>query len=56
LVLDIKVEVNNETPDLLFFLIRFVCGISHAGVNYSTNPAVESYILELSSKNYTSYI
>jgi hypothetical protein len=34
-----KVEVNNETPNLLSFLIRFVCGISHAGVNY-TNPAV----------------
>jgi hypothetical protein len=40
LVLDVKVEVNNETPDLLSFPIRFVCGISHAGVNYSTNPAI----------------
>jgi hypothetical protein len=40
LVLDVKVEVNNETPDLLSFLIRFVCGISYTGVNYSTNPAV----------------
>jgi hypothetical protein len=38
-VLDVKVEENKETPDLSF-PIRFVCGISHAGVNYSTNPAV----------------
>jgi hypothetical protein len=36
----VKVEVNNETPDLLSFPIRFVCRISHAGVNYSTDPAV----------------
>jgi hypothetical protein len=36
----VKVEENKETPDLLSFPIRFVCGISHAGVNYSTNPMV----------------
>jgi hypothetical protein len=40
LVLDVKVEKNKKTPDLLFFPIIFVCGISYAGVNYSTNPAV----------------
>jgi hypothetical protein len=31
---------NKKTPDLLSFPIRFVCGISHTGVNYSTNPVV----------------
>jgi hypothetical protein len=36
----VKVEKNKETPDLLSFPIRFVCGISHTGVNYSTNPVV----------------
>jgi hypothetical protein len=36
----VKVEEDKETPDLLSFLIIFICGISHAGVNYSTNPAV----------------
>jgi hypothetical protein len=40
LVLDMKVEENKETPNLLSFPIRFVCGISHAGVNYSTNLAI----------------
>jgi hypothetical protein len=40
LVLDVKVEENKETSDLLSFPIRFVYGISHAGVNYSTNPTV----------------
>jgi hypothetical protein len=36
----VKVEENKETPNLLSLSIRFVCEISHAGVNYSTNPAV----------------
>jgi hypothetical protein len=40
LVLDVKVEENKETLNLISFPIRFACGISHAGVNYSTNPAV----------------
>jgi hypothetical protein len=40
LVLGVKVEENKETPDLLSFPIRFFCIISHAGVNYSTNLAV----------------
>jgi hypothetical protein len=35
-----KVEENKETPDLFSFPLRFVCGISHAGVNYSTNSAL----------------
>jgi hypothetical protein len=41
LVLDVKVEENKETLDLLSFPIRFICGISYAGVNYSTNLAVK---------------
>jgi hypothetical protein len=36
----VKVEIKNENPHFLSFLIRFVCEISHAGVNYSTNPMV----------------
>jgi hypothetical protein len=36
----VKVEENTETPNLLSFPIRFVCGISHMGVNYSTNLAI----------------
>jgi hypothetical protein len=36
----VKVEINNETPDLLSFPIRIFCGISHVGVNYSTNLAI----------------
>jgi hypothetical protein len=36
----VKVEVNNETLDLFSFPIRFVCRISHVGVNYSINLAV----------------
>jgi hypothetical protein len=40
LVLDVKVEENKETLNLISFPIRFTCGISHAGVNYSTNPAI----------------
>jgi hypothetical protein len=36
-VLDMKVDENKETPDLLSFPLRFVCGLSHEGVNYSTN-------------------
>jgi hypothetical protein len=34
-------EENKETTDLLSLLIRFVCGISHEGVNYSTNLAID---------------
>jgi hypothetical protein len=40
LVLDMKVDENKESPDLLSFPLRFVCGLSHAGVNYSTNSAL----------------
>jgi hypothetical protein len=40
LVSNVKVEENKDTPDLLSFQNRFVCGISHEGVNYSRNPAV----------------
>jgi hypothetical protein len=40
LVLDMKVEENKETPDLLSIPLRFVCGISHVGVNFSTNSAL----------------
>jgi hypothetical protein len=36
----VKVEENKETPDLLSFLIRFICGIPHAGANYSKNLVV----------------
>jgi hypothetical protein len=45
LVLDVKVEENKETPDLLSLPIRFVCGISHARLNYSTIPAVNLGVL-----------
>jgi hypothetical protein len=40
LVLDVKVKENKEPLDLLSLLMRFVCGIAHAGVNCSTNLAV----------------
>jgi hypothetical protein len=60
LVLDVKVEENKETPEFLSLPIKFVCGISHAKVNYFTNSAVnlqESYILEFSLKKlYLLYI
>jgi hypothetical protein len=36
----VKVEKNNKTLDFLSFQNRFVCGISHAGVNYLTNLAI----------------
>jgi hypothetical protein len=45
LVLDVKVEENKKTSDLLSLPIRCVCGISHAGVNYSTIPAVNLGVL-----------
>jgi hypothetical protein len=52
----VKVEENKETPDLLSLEIRFVCGISQQIPHISPQIWQESYILEFSSKNYTSYI
>jgi hypothetical protein len=40
LFLDVKVEENKETPDLLSLPIIYVCGIAHARVNCSRNPTV----------------
>jgi hypothetical protein len=40
LILDVKVQENKETPDLLSLPIRIFCEISHVGVNYSTNLTV----------------
>jgi hypothetical protein len=52
-----KMEKNKETPDLLFLPVRFLCGISYGGVNYSTNPAVHLagfLYFKIFFKNYTS--
>jgi hypothetical protein len=52
----VKVDENKEIPDLLSLHIRFVCEISQQNSQISPQIGQKSYILEFSSKTYTSYI